>query len=526
MTTTFDHLTISDVLRHRVSADAGRSFLTYCDPQEPHTTRTWTYADCAADVAVTRQLLRTLGVRAGDRVVLHMENSPEFVVALLAIVGVDAVAVPTITQYAADELAFVVEHSECAAIVTNLRHQGMVERVAAAASIPPPVIRGTTVTNGRHRARLPSTRLPGDDGPPGRRTAVLMYTSGTTGRPKGVMLSHAACLAAGATTRNETGLRPDDRSYCVLPLFHVNAMCFQLLPTLLTGSHLVVGPGFSARAYWPVVAGQGITVGNLTAGPLRILLAAPASAADAATPMRLMMYALPLDRDEIRAVSSRFGVDVSMGWGLTESAACGTRTPLLLDPRHDWQSIGMVSPGWQLRVLDDDAADGTEARPGDVGELVIRGPSIMTGYFKDPEATREVLDDDGWLRTGDLGRLDDGYVFFHDRKKDVIKVKGENVGAGEVERVLLDHPQVEGCAAIGVPDPILGERLVVFVVPVAGTTPVAEALRAYCAERLAAFKVPSEVVPVNELPRTSIGKIRKAELRSQAASLLTGRTRP
>ncbi|RIQ22841.1 class I adenylate-forming enzyme family protein [Jiangella rhizosphaerae] len=518
MIRTFDHLTLGDVLAHRAAADGERPFLTYADPLEPHATRTWTYAECAADVAALQALLDELGVGPGDRVVLHMENAPAFVIALLAITATGAVAVPTIAQYTADELGYVVEHSEAAVVVTNLRHQSMAERVAAGASVPPPVVCGTTVTNGRRRARPAATRLPEDGGPPGRRTALMMYTSGTTGRPKGVMLSHAACLSAGATTRAETALTPSDRSYCVLPLFHVNAMCFQLMPALLAGSQLVIGPVFSARAYWPVVAEHGITVGNLTAGPLRILLGAPPSPAEAvvAASMRLMMYALPLDRDEIRAVETRFGVAVSMGWGLTESAACGTRTPVHLDPRHDWQSIGTVSPGWELRVLGE---DGAEVAPGGVGELVIRGPSTMSGYFKDPPATSEVLDADGWLRTGDLGRVDDGYVFFHDRRKDVIKVKGENVGAGEVERVLLDHPLVEECAALGVPDPILGERLLAFVVLAAGAAVEDEALREHCAERLAPFKVPSRIVPMPELPRTSIGKIRKAGLRDLARAL-------
>ncbi|TDC53951.1 ATP-dependent acyl-CoA ligase [Jiangella ureilytica] len=519
MTTTFDHLTLGDVLAHRAAADGDRPFLTHADPLEPAGARTWTYADCAADVAELAALLGELGVGAGDRVVLHMENAPAFVVALLAITELGAVAVPTVAQYTADELGYVVEHSECAALVTNLRHQGLAERVAAGAAVPPPVVCGTTVTNGRRRARRATTPLPLDPlGPPGRRTALIMYTSGTTGRPKGVMLSHAALLAAGATTRDQTALTPSDRSYCVLPLFHVNAMCFQLMPALLTGSQLVVGPVFSARAYWSVVAAQGITVGNLTAGPLRILLGAPPGPAEtsAAESMRLMMYALPLDRDEIRAVETRFGVAVSMGWGLTESAACGTRTPVHLDPRHDWQSIGTVSPAWELRVLGD---DGGEVAPGGVGELVIRGPSTMTGYFKDPGATAEVLDGGGWLRTGDLGRVDDGYVFFHDRRKDVIKVKGENVGAGEVERVLLEHPLVEECAAVGVPDPILGERLLAFVVLAAGAAVDDDGLRDHCAERLAAFKVPSQVVPVPELPRTSIGKVRKAGLRDLARAL-------
>lgn len=518
MTSAFDHLTMGGVLAHRVAADGDRPFLTYADPLEPSATRTWTYAACAAEVAGLKALLAELGVGPGSRVVLHMENSPAFVIGLLAITATGAAAVPTIAQYTAEELGYVVEHSEAAAVVTNPRHRPMAERVAAAVSVPPPVVCGTRVTNGRRRAPRATTELPGSDLPPGLRTALIMYTSGTTGRPKGVMLSHAACLSAGATTRAETALTPSDRSYCVLPLFHVNAMCFQLLPTLLTGSHLVIGPVFSARAYWPVVAEHAITVGNLTAGPLRILLGVPPdpAEAEAAASMRLMMYALPLDRDEIRAVEDRFGVAVSMGWGLTESAACGTRTPVHLDPRHDWQSIGTVSLGWDLRVAGD---DGVDVAPGGVGELIIRGPSTMSGYFRDPSATAEVLDDDGWLRTGDLGRVDDGYVFFHDRRKDVIKVKGENVGAGEVERVLLDHPLVEECAALGVPDPILGERLLAFVVLSAGADVEDDALRGHCAERLAPFKVPSRVVPVPELPRTSIGKIRKAGLRDLARAL-------
>lgn len=509
MTAVFDWLTIGAVLDHRAAADPDRVFLTYHDPLKEAAGRSVDYARCAAEVAELRAVLSDVGVGAGDRVVLRMDNSIEFVVAFLAVATMGAVAVPTIVQYSADELGYVIDHSRCVAVITDARHRPLVDEVIRGGGRPVPVVCDGSVI-GRPTTVTTEPLDIGPTMPPGARTALLMYTTGTTARPKGVMLSHAACLAAAHTGRSEIGLRPDDRSYCVLPLFHVNAMYFQLMPALLTGSQVVLGPVFSARAYWPVVSEFGVTVGNLTAGPLRILLDAPVSETDRDHSMRLMTYALPLERDEIMALRSRFGVELSMGWGLTESAACGTRTPLHLDPRHDWQSIGMVSAGWDLRVVDD---AGQEVPTGNVGELLVKGPSVMTGYFRDPAATSEALDG-GYLRTGDLGRLDqDGYVFFHDRKKDMIKVKGENVAAGEVERVVRELPAVDDCAAVGVPDPILGERLVVFVVGV--TKPDLEAIRQHCARRLASFKTPSEVVAVPELPRTSIGKIRKAELRAR-----------
>lgn len=199
-----------------------------------------------------------------------------------------------------------------------------------------------------------------------------------------------------------------------------------------------------------------------------------------------------------------------MGWGLTETMACATRTPSFLEPRHTWQSIGMVAEGWELKLVDD---EGHPLTNGEVGEALVRGPALLSGYYRDPTATAEAVSD-GWLRTGDLVRVDArGYVFFEDRKKDVIKVKGENVAAGEVERVVNAAPGVADCAAIGIPDRILGERLVAVVVPHPASQLSAERLRAWCAERLAGFKVPSTFTFVEELPRTSIGKIRKNELK-------------
>lgn len=506
----FDRTDLREVWTDRVRLSGQSPFLRYVDPAGgSRARRSLTYAQCDELVKQRARELESCGVRPGDRVVVHMPNGIEMIVAMLAAIRLEAVVVPTILQYAADELAYVVGHSGARVIVTDEPHSRFAVGVAAQTEHRPAVLTADgEVSKGLGEVGEPL--VPSVGSQPGDAIAMMMYTSGTTARPKGVMLSHQACLSAGYSNAGTLRLRPDDVLYCVLPLFHVNAMAFQLLPCIVTGSCMVLSPGFSARAYWDVVRDHGVTVGNLTNGPVRILLDADPTPEDTQHRMRLMCYALPLEANELAAFRTRFTAEMSMGWGLTETMACGTRTPAFLEPRHTWQSIGMVADGWELRIVDD---EGNTVPDGQVGEALVRGPALMSGYFRDPVATADAMGD-GWLRTGDLLRLDSkGYVFFEDRKKDIIKVKGENVAAGEVERVVNAAPGVADSAAIGVPDRILGERLVVVVVPDPATEPSAEQLTAWCAERLAGFKVPSEFTFVEDLPRTSIGKISKNELK-------------
>jgi len=503
----FEQLTLGALWQDRVRLSADAPFLDFVDPAEPDTNRALTYADTAGLVDAQAALLTECGVRADDRVVIHMRNTVEMIVTLLAVQQLDAIAVPTIIQYSPPELAYVIGHCGARVVVTDDPHQDVVLRALQELDRRPVVVNGgAKVADGEEpvdlREHLPSGHRPGD------RIAMMMYTSGTTADPKGVMLSHRACLSAGYDNAAALRLRPDDVLYCVLPLFHVNAMAFQLLPCLMSGSSMVLSPVFSVRAYWRVIREHGVTVGNLTNGPVRLLLDAEPDPLDREHRMRLMCYALPLEEQEIAAFRERFGAEMSMGWGLTETLACGTRTPTLIEPRHTWQSIGMVNSGWELKVTDDDR---NELPLGEVGEAAVRGPGLVSGYFRDPDATAKALVD-GWFYTGDLVRVDEqGYVFFEDRKKDVIKVKGENVAAGEVERVVKKAPGVRDCAVIGLPDRILGERLVAVVE--ADDPPTSEELAAWCADRLARFKVPSEFRFVDQLPRTSIGKIRKHELK-------------
>lgn len=510
---THDRNTIPRVLGHRASADADRPFILFTDHRGG--LASYTFADLQRRVVSFAGWLDAQGIRPGDRVALYMGNSVEFVVALLGVVHLGAICVPIVAQSSRDEVRYILGHSAAKGLVTSADRQDLALEVRKSLDQPPFVVvagdDGPVHPDVRaFDACTSSAEPPAVATPEG--VAMIMYTSGTTSRPKGVMLSHRACLAAGQTTADHVRLRPDDRHYCVLPLFHCNAMMFQFLPSLLTGATVVLAPTFSASRFWETVRALRVSIINLTAGTIRLLLSAPPGPDDRLHEARLAMYGLPLTGEEIGAFETRFGMPLSMAWGLTESGACGTRTPLYADRRQQWQSIGQVSVGWQVRVVDD---GGRDLPPGETGELLIAGPGLTDGYYRNPEATAEALRD-GWLYTGDLGWIDaDGYVFFYDRKKDVIKPKGENVGAGEIERVVRALPGVDDCAAIGVPDPIVEERIKVFVQLLPGASVTPEAVIAHCRAQLASFKVPSEVELRNELPKTSVGKIRKGELRAE-----------
>ncbi len=509
-----DNVSIWRILVDRADERSDDDFLIY-DTGHGEPISTLSYGGALAAVERLASGLATLGVGAGDRVVLRLGNSDEFVLVLLALVRLGAVPVPVIRNCSAAELGYIIDHSESRCLIMEPDDDAggpfdLPSEMMVILSTP----RGTVSGRGDDRAQvrdlLETSPGPLPAPPSGTGDALIFYTSGTTSRPKGVVLSHEACLAAGLGSASAWQLVPDDRLYVVLPLFHSNAMFFQFFPALLTGAAMLLAPRFSARGYWRTVVDQDITVGNLTAGAVRSLLAQPPSTLDTVHRMKMMSFALPLNEEEIRAFSDRFGVPLYMGYGLTESAASGTRTPFYMARRGLWQSIGRPQPDWEIRIIDD---EGGPLLPDRVGEILIKGPGMMTRYLKNPEATSEALRD-GWLYTGDLGRIDaDGYVHFVSRKKDMLKPKGENVAASEIESVLDAHPSIRESAVIGVFDAHHDERIVAFVVADEGAGAItSEELREHCRCSLADYKVPSEIVFLDDLPKTSIGKIQKSLL--------------
>jgi crotonobetaine/carnitine-CoA ligase len=263
----------------------------------------------------------------------------------------------------------------------------------------------------------------------------------------------------------------------VLPLFHCNALFMQLLPVLLSGATAVVGDRFSASGYLDTVRRHRITWANLTAGAVRSVLAQPPRPDDGDQPLRMLTFGLPLHADEIAEVQRRFGIPSLMAYGLTESCAGGVRTPLHTDPRSGWQELGIAQAGWEIAVAD---ARDAPLPAGEVGQILLRGPGLMDRYWRRPDESAAALRG-GWLHTGDLGTLDaDGHLVFHSREKDMLKPKGENVAASEIEEALDRHPAVLESAVVGVHDPHHEERIVAFLTAAGTATASADALAAHC----------------------------------------------
>jgi crotonobetaine/carnitine-CoA ligase len=345
----------------------------------------------------------------------------------------------------------------------------------------------------------------------------MIFTSGTTAKPKAVMLTHANALRSGERTVKSIGLDSADRCLTALPLFHVNAQSLSVLGALTVGATLIVLEEFSAGRYWSQIRQHAATYTSLVAMQVRTLLAQPAATTDSDHHVRRLFFAINVPDSEKDTFEKRFGVQLINGYGLSEAMTLVSVAPVFGPQR--WPSIGLPAFDRTVRVVD---ADGNDVPTGTLGEIIVSGVpgrTLMKGYFKDPDATHQALRD-GWLYTGDNGYVDqEGYLYFFDRKKDVIKRAGENISASEVEAVLVQHPAIAEAAVIGVPDPIRDEAVKAFVVCAKGEQLLLDDIRRFCAERLAPFKIPTEIEILDELPKTSIGKVEKKLLRARSAPL-------
>ena len=505
--------------RARLAGDAPLVTSVAAAGEGPDEVTSWAALAARAEVLAAR--LVGAGVRPGERVALFGLNSLGYVVALFGVARLGAVGVPLNALLTAPEIAWQLSDAGAVALLGDADATALLDEAAALCGFTGPrlAIRGTAP--GWVEAE-PAIADAGPLPPPPSPDDLfeILYTSGTTGHPKGVMLSHRSMALEAGNTASYWGARPDDTFLCVLPLFHVNAQLVTLLPALAVGAGLVAARTFSAGTWIDTVRRCGVTISSLVGTQVRMLMATPERADDADTGLRCVPYGLNVPETMWSAFERRFGAALCNIYGLTEAVGVATVAPLSGDRRIP--SVGRAGRGRAVGVFQ---ANGREAEPGRIGEIRIRGArgvSLMVGYHGRPEET-EAAFDGGWLRTGDLGRLDgDGYLSFVDRAKDVIKRAGENVSASEVERVLSEFPGVAEAAVVGRPDPIRDEAVVAFVVASVG--PDADGvgldlvgLDAHCRAQLARFKVPEEYVVVDGLPRTSIGKIEKKALRERLA---------
>lgn len=472
----------------------------------------FSYDEFVTRVRTVAAGLAAEGIRKGDKVVVHLPNCPEFLFCWFGLAWIGAVTVPSNVANTASEMRHVISFSDAVAVVTDPDHQGMIDSVVDDI----PAVRRRILAFGSAPEWLTLSDLQGGGSPPeveidSNDVAELLFTSGTTALPKAVMLTHANCLYAGEREWRNIGLDATDRCLTALPAFHVNAQTITIMSALTVGATCILVGEYSASRFWEQVRAHRATALSLVAMQVRTLLAQPARESDRDHAVRRIMYAINVPDEEKVEFERRFGVELINGYGLSEAMTIVTVAPVHGEKR--WPSIGLATIDRMVRIVDEHGAD---VGPGELGEIIVGGTpgrTLMKGYYKNPDATAQALRD-GWLYTGDNGYFDEhGYVYFFDRRKDVIKVAGENVSASEVEHVLLAHPDVSEAAVIAVPHAIRDEVPAAFVVPTQGRSLSAETVRAYCAQYLAKFKVPAVVEICESLPKTSIGKIEKKVLR-------------
>jgi crotonobetaine/carnitine-CoA ligase len=349
--------------------------------------------------------------------------------------------------------------------------------------------------------------------------SMLVYTSGTTGNPKGVMITHQMYAAAGQGFAAWTGSTSEDRFFTCLPYYHANSQYYSTMGSLAAGASLVLVDRFSATRFWDQVRDSRATVVNFIGMMMPVLLKQPPTARDRENSVRLFYGSPALAPELLSEFEGRFGARVLIGFGLTETCY---GTIERLGEVHRAGSSGKVrwhpDPRFlnQLRIVD----GGKEVPAGTVGEITLSNPAVMPGYWRDPARTEEALRD-GWLYTGDLGRLDEeGHLYFVDRKKDVVRRRGENISSQEVEDVIKRHPRVLDCAVIAVPSELGEDEVKAYVVPRSSLTP--EEVVYWCAERLAYFKVPRYVELRQDFPRTPTLRVRKDLLRQEREDLTSG----
>ncbi|GAA4797011.1 long-chain fatty acid--CoA ligase [Actinomycetospora chlora] len=477
-------------------------------------TRTLSFAELDGRSDRVAAGLAARGVEPGRPVSLYAQNRWEWVVAYHGALKAGAVVNPVNVMLTPEELAFVLRDCGAAAVFTSAEQAPTVLELTR--DLPEPI---TVVAFGDVEGAVSFDELLGADGPVPEITAdpdapsTIGYTSGTTGHPKGAVQSHRAVLLNCALTATMHGRREDDVVVTALPAPHVYGNVV-INGTFLAGGTVVLMERFDAGAALRLIGEHRATLFEGVPAMYAMLLAHPDLAgADLSSLTRCTVGGQTIPVSTIRRWEERSGAPLIELWGMTEVAGLGTTHARHAPPVPG--SIGVALPGVQLRIADLD--DVTRDAPvGEPGELMVRGPIVMSGYHGNPEATAATIEPDGWLHTGDVATMDaTGHVFVVDRLKDMIITGGYNVYPAEVERVLAAHPKVAMVAAGPVPDAVKGELACAYVVPVAGTDPTEDELVAYAGEHLAPYKRPRLVRFVDALPATSTGKIMRRELIKQ-----------
>ncbi|MBV8685896.1 MAG: malonyl-CoA synthase [Alphaproteobacteria bacterium] len=482
------------LFRARFPADPATTFLV-----EP-SGAALSYGDLLGRSGRLANLLRGCGIAPGDRVAIQAGKSVDALIVYLATLRAGAVHLPLNPAYTAAEIRYFLEDAEPALFIGDPARGGgarPLESLTAAAQAMP-------------EAFADAPRAPDD-------LAAILYTSGTTGRSKGAMLTHSNLASNAETLREAWRFAAGDRLLHALPIFHTHGLFVATNVTLLAGASMIFLPAFEAGEAIRLLAQASVMMGVPTF--YTRLLAHPDFTREAAAHMRLFVSgSAPLSAETHRAFEERTGHAILERYGMTETNM-NTSNPY--DGPRVAGTVGPPLPGVELRIAD--PASGAERPPGEVGVIEVRGPNVFKGYWRRPEKSAEDFRADGFFITGDMGRIDAaGYVHIVGRAKDVVITGGLNVYPAEVEAAIEALPGVAECAVIGVPHPDFGEAVVAIVAAGPGEAVEEGAVRAGLAQSLAAFKRPKRVLVVDALPRNVMGKVQKTVLRERHAGLFGG----
>ena len=531
-------MTIGELVDEVTARDPEKIYLYFGDYEI-------TYQEFREQSLRTASLLRDLGVRHGDRVCLFLPNGREVLCLWMGLARLGAICVPINTAYRQAEMAYVLNNAEAKVLVAHHSLMGVAQEAARQCPFLQETVvvslEGEASTDWRDFWPLLEQASPLTDQlvmVEPQDVSTLLYTSGTTGNPKGVMITHDMYVAAGQGFATWTESTSDDRFFTCLPFFHANTHYYSTMGSLAAGASLAVVDRFSASRFRDQIRESGATVVNFIGMILPVLLKQPPGDTDRDNTVRIFYGSPALAPELLREFEERFGVEVLIGFALTE-CCYGTIEPMGQAHRRGSAGLPRRHPDPRFRNSLRLVADsGEPVEPGKVGEITLRSPAVMPGYWRDPERTEEAIRG-GWLHTGDLGWQDeDGYLYFVDRKKDVIRRRGENVSSQEVEDVIKRHPGVLDCAVIAVPSDVGEDDVKAYVVPrpftsldekgpkqpgdgeMAQLRP--EDVVYWCADRLAYFKVPRYVELRDDLPRTPSLRVRKELLRQEREDLISG----
>ncbi|MFC1798294.1 ATP-dependent acyl-CoA ligase [Thermodesulfobacteriota bacterium] len=511
-------MNIPQLLEHACRKNPQKVFLFFEDQQV-------TYRMFQENIYKTANWFSKMGIKKGDRVCINLPNCPEFLYIWMGLSHIGGIMVPINVAYKEKEAAYIISHSECKALVGNKETLNTTKHVRGEFPVlkwivsideksdSPNVLNFSAF---RREASLLSNPadLSADD------ISSIMYTSGTTGRPKGVMVTHRAYTCCGQGFTFWVNISDRDRLFTCLPLYHANAQYYSTMGSLAAGASLILVNRFSASRFWDQIRRYDATIFNFIGAMIMILIKQPKNPLDSQNNIRVGYGTPALDKEIRDRFETRFGLTALAGYALTE-CPFGTIQPL--EGGRKAKSIGLPRshPEFEneIRIVDE---QDKELPAGCTGELIIRNPTVTPGYFKDPKENQKVLKD-GWLYTGDNAyRDEEGHFYFVDRKKDVIRRWGENFSSLEIEQVLNAHPKILESAVIGVPSELSDEEIKAYLIPKPEEAIDPVEIFEWCEKKIARFKVPRYLELRKSFPKTPSHRVEKYKLRQEKKDLTEG----